>query len=80
MLEELEALKVERQEFDQALLEDLASGSRVVDYYGLVEQVGIIYPLCESQASAMCPAGQKSSPGIPGPCNRLRMKTVSCNS
>ncbi len=44
----LEALKVERQEFDQALLEDLASGSRVVDYYGLVEQVGIIYPLCES--------------------------------
>ena len=44
----LEALKVERQEFDAALLKDLAPGSRVVDYYGLVEQVGIIYPLCEA--------------------------------
>ena len=44
----LEALKVERQEFDQALLKDLDPRSRVVDYYGLVEQVGIIYPLCEA--------------------------------
>lgn len=44
----LEALKVERAAFDQALLRDLAPGSKVVDYYGLVEQVGIIYPLCEA--------------------------------
>jgi phenylacetate-coenzyme A ligase PaaK-like adenylate-forming protein len=44
----LEALKVERSEFDQALLKDLDSQSKVVDYYGLVEQVGIIYPLCEA--------------------------------
>ena len=44
----LEALKVERQEFDQALLKDLDPRSKVVDYYGLVEQVGIIYPLCEA--------------------------------
>jgi hypothetical protein len=44
----LEALKVERSDFDQALLADLAPGSKVVDYYGLVEQVGIIYPLCSA--------------------------------
>ncbi len=43
----LEDRKIERQEFDRTLLMDLSPDSRVVDYYGLVEQVGIIYPLCE---------------------------------
>ena len=44
----LEALKVGRDQFDAALLQHLAPGSRVLDFYGLVEQAGIIYPLCES--------------------------------
>ncbi|HEU5398740.1 MAG TPA: hypothetical protein VFV77_05635 [Gammaproteobacteria bacterium] len=44
----LEALKVERGAFDGALLAGLDPQSKVVDYYGLVEQVGIIYPLCEA--------------------------------
>lgn len=43
----LEALRVERAKFDGALTRDLHPASRVVDYYGLVEQVGVIYPLCE---------------------------------
>lgn len=46
----LEALKVNREEFDGRLLRGLAPGSRVLDYYGLVEQVGVIYPLCEAGA------------------------------
>lgn len=43
----LEAERVTRERFDQALLAGAGPGSRVVDYYGLVEQVGIIYPQCE---------------------------------
>ena len=43
----LEAAKVDRERFDAALLEGLSAESAVVDYYGLVEQVGIVYPLCE---------------------------------
>jgi len=43
----LEALRVDRAEYDGALTRDLHPASRVVDYYGLVEQVGVIYPLCE---------------------------------
>ena len=43
----LEAVRVERGRFDAGLLDILAADSRVVDYYGLVEQVGIPYPLCE---------------------------------
>ena len=43
----LEEIRVDRKQFDSALLESLAPDSAVVDYYGLVEQVGIIYPLCE---------------------------------
>jgi hypothetical protein len=43
----METLRVERAEFDGALIRDLHPTSRVVDYYGLVEQVGVIYPLCE---------------------------------
>ena len=44
----LETLKVDRQTFDGGLLGLVAEGSRVVDFYGLVEQVGMIYPLCEA--------------------------------
>jgi Acyl-protein synthetase, LuxE len=43
----LENCKVTRQEFDSRLASSAAPGSRVVDFYGLVEQVGIVYPLCE---------------------------------
>jgi hypothetical protein len=43
----LEAAAVDRARFDAALTATTAPGSRIIDYYGLVEQVGIIYPLCE---------------------------------
>ena len=43
----LEAARVTREAFDESLLSGLSSDSRVVDYYGLVEQVGVVYPLCE---------------------------------
>lgn len=43
----MEAMRVDRAEFDGALTRDLDPASRVIDYYGLVEQVGVIYPLCE---------------------------------
>jgi hypothetical protein len=42
----LEATKVDRHQFDAALLNMAGPGSSVLDFYGLVEQVGIIYPLC----------------------------------
>lgn len=42
----LEAMKVSREQFDGALCGMCAPGSGVLDFYGLVEQVGIIYPLC----------------------------------
>ncbi len=44
----LEAMKVSREQFESALLGMCASGSGVLDFYGLVEQVGIIYPLCSA--------------------------------
>jgi len=43
----LEDIQVDRDTFDNQLLETLHPDSRVIDFYGLVEQVGIIYPLCE---------------------------------
>jgi len=43
----LEAMKVGREQFDAALLRNLGPDSRVLDFYGLVEQVGVIFPLCE---------------------------------
>jgi hypothetical protein len=46
----LEASKVSREEFDSKLLENVDRDSEVVDFYGLVEQLGIIYPLCEHGA------------------------------
>lgn len=44
----LEAQAISRERFDAALLATVAPDSKVVDYYGLVEQVGVIYPLCEA--------------------------------
>jgi hypothetical protein len=46
----LEAIRVSREEFDSRLLENVNPSSKVVDFYGLVEQLGIIYPLCEHGA------------------------------
>lgn len=46
----LEASSVDRETFDAALLAGCAPGSTVLDYYGLVEQLGIVYPLCEHGA------------------------------
>jgi hypothetical protein len=43
----LEASKVTGEKFNSALLDAVDSSSRIVDFYGLVEQLGIIYPLCE---------------------------------
>lgn len=43
----LEARKIHPAQFNAALTEGLRPTSRVVDYYGLVEQVGVIYPECE---------------------------------
>jgi hypothetical protein len=43
----LEALAVDRPRFDAALLTGLCPASRVIDFYGLVEQVGVVFPLCE---------------------------------
>jgi hypothetical protein len=42
----LEHLKVGREEFDATLTRGLDPRSKVVDFYGLVEQVGVVYPLC----------------------------------
>ncbi len=44
----LEHLKVSREQFDAELTRELSPESQVVDYYGLVEQVGIVYPLCSA--------------------------------
>ncbi len=46
----LDAIKVGRAQFDTALLHSLSDDSRVIDYYGLVEQVGMVYPLCRCGA------------------------------
>jgi hypothetical protein len=44
----LEALKVDPDMLNRKLTTGLHPDSRVVDFYGLVEQVGVIYPLCEA--------------------------------
>jgi hypothetical protein len=44
----LEAVRVDRATFDGALLAAAGPGSLVLDYYGLVEQVGMVFPLCEA--------------------------------
>jgi hypothetical protein len=42
----LEEQKVGREEFDGTLIRGLDPRSKVIDFYGLVEQVGVLYPLC----------------------------------
>ena len=42
----LEHLEVGRAEFDATLIRGLDPRSKVIDFYGLVEQVGVVYPLC----------------------------------
>lgn len=44
----LEAEKVERTTFDQSLLNGLSPDSSITDFYGLAEQVGVVYPLCSA--------------------------------
>jgi hypothetical protein len=44
----LENLTVNRTKFDETLLGTCRADSKVFDFYGLVEQAGIIYPLCEA--------------------------------
>ncbi len=44
----LEHLRVSREQFDVELTRDLHRASRVLDFYGLVEQVGVVYPLCSA--------------------------------
>ncbi len=46
----LEAVKVDSEEFDSALLDGVDPSSKVIDFYGLVEQSGIVYPRCEHGA------------------------------
>jgi hypothetical protein len=43
----MEKLRVDRATLEAALLSHVQPGSNVIDYYGLVEQAGVIYPLCE---------------------------------
>jgi hypothetical protein len=42
----LDAISVARERFDSALLASVCAGSRVLDYYGMAEQIGMIFPLC----------------------------------
>jgi len=44
----LEAARVDRQRFETGLLATVAPTSQVTEYYGLVEQVGVIFPLCQA--------------------------------
>jgi phenylacetate-coenzyme A ligase PaaK-like adenylate-forming protein len=46
----LEAARIERATFEQVLLSTVAPSSTVLDFYGLVEQNGLIMPLCEEGA------------------------------
>lgn len=45
----LENLEVNRKQLEEALLETAGPGSLVLDFYGLVEQTGLIYPLCAAE-------------------------------
>lgn len=44
----LEERSIDRARLDEVLLSTVAEHSAVIDYYGLVEQVGVVYPLCEA--------------------------------
>jgi len=46
----LDTIKVSSEKFNNRLLCNVDSHSKVVDFYGLVEQMGIVYPLCEFNA------------------------------
>jgi hypothetical protein len=43
----MESVRVTPWEFEATLTASAGSGSSVIDFYGLVEQVGIVYPRCE---------------------------------
>ncbi len=43
----LEEDSVDQETFQKHLLEGVSKESLVLDYYGLVEQIGIVYPLCD---------------------------------
>ena len=43
----LEDIRIDRHQFDKRLIGTASEASRVIDYYGLVEQMGIVYPLCQ---------------------------------
>lgn len=42
----LETERVTADRFESGLLSTVAAGSRVIDFYGLVEQVGVVFPNC----------------------------------
>ena len=44
----LEAQRVTSSELEVALVEKCAEGTTILDYYGLVEQLGVIFPMCEA--------------------------------
>ena len=46
----LEDRKVDRATFEATLLAQVGPGSCVVDYYGLVEQMGVVFPLCDQNS------------------------------
>ncbi|MBA2962921.1 MULTISPECIES: hypothetical protein [Ramlibacter] len=46
----LEAASVDRAVFDSTLLAGAGTGSLVLDYYGLVEQMGVVFPVCDQGA------------------------------
>ena len=43
----MEESKIDRERFESSLIGTVHPSSKVVDFYGLVEQVGVIYPLCK---------------------------------
>lgn len=43
----LESQRVTRKQLDETCIGKARRDSTVLDYYGLVEQVGVVYPLCE---------------------------------
>jgi len=46
----LESLQVQQAELERELLAGLDPRSGVVDFYGLVEQIGVVFPLCSAGA------------------------------
>jgi Acyl-protein synthetase, LuxE len=46
----LESLKIQQAELETEVLAGLDPRSAVVDFYGLVEQIGVVFPLCQAGA------------------------------